>query len=100
MNKIDVDELCYVNGKIGTWDEKKKIAVVSGLLMGRGAKDYITTALNHRLTTTKYGNGADVKIQPFTKAEKRDFQYEVDKAWDKSDEELLDMYRAEVYSGN
>jgi len=97
MKKIKVSELCRVNGYIGTWDEKTKIAVTGGIGSFQG---YIAQALDNGLSTVEYAGSSDIKIVEFNKAERRDFQYEVDKAWDLTDGELINGLRKRVYQGN
>ena len=96
MEKINVDKLVYVNGDIGIYDAKTRTAVVGSC----GIISYISQYLKGKLRTIIFAGTNGVEIQHFSKEQKRDAQFEVDKCFYLSDDDLLARLRLQVYEGN
>ena len=60
--RIKVDELCFVNGNLGTWDVESKTWVGSR----RGIQEYVIEHNLGTLETVVFGGNGKIEVSPLT----------------------------------
>ena len=94
MIEIEVNELCFVNDKLGTWNSKTKTAIVCS---SDYLSSYIKEKIRKELKELDLSDSQDTQIRKLNKKEIRDFQYKIDQLNAFDEKELLDRIRLQFY---